>query len=381
LQAEIKKSAEAGKLKTVLLLIGNRINEFGIDGRICIYISRRSCVTSSERDFQQRIGRRVMELRRQLLQTTMLTGLVGGLFLTNFNARAGDLVVPAAPYANYAPSPYAGYAPYPAVDGANAKIDGLGGSLGQRSLYATEVSFSVPVGRQYGLQIDGIGGSWGDRSVGDVAGHLFWRDPNVGLLGVYTSHTWWDQFGGIYVGNVAGEGEYYWGPLTLQGIIGVEYGNSQTAAIATAAGTTFQTFDIKTRYFDQINLKYYLSNNWDAYVGHRYLGGQNMLALGTEFALPVGGGSGVMASAFVEGRLGDNNSQGIWGGLKFYFGQHDKPLIARQRQDDPNNWGLGSLFSINNSFKQTSVPTTGGGGSSGSGSGSGSGSCSGSACG
>jgi hypothetical protein len=55
-----------------------------------------------------------------------------------------------------------------------------------------------------------------------------------------------------------------------------------------------------------------------------------------------------MASAFVEGRVGEEGFHGIWGGLKLYFGQSDKPLIARHRRDDPPVWSGDSLFSILN---------------------------------
>jgi hypothetical protein len=53
-------------------------------------------------------------------------------------------------------------------------------------------------------------------------------------------------------------------------------------------------------------------------------------------------------AAFVEGVAGEDSFHGIWGGLKFYFGRADKPLIARHRQDDPKDWTTDTLFSITN---------------------------------
>jgi hypothetical protein len=152
----------------------------------------------------------------------------------------------------------------------------------------------------------------------------------------------------VRVGHVGGEGEYYLGPITLQGVLGVEFGNTatQTMVAVTPVFTTpaVESFDIKTRFFDQINLKYYFSNDWSGYVGHRYLGGKNALALGTELARPLGGG--LMGSGFVEGRIGESESSGIWGGLKLYFGPTDKPLMARHRRDDPVNWSTDFAASI-----------------------------------
>jgi hypothetical protein len=284
-----------------------------------------------------------MKLRRILLRTTMLSGLVGGVLLTALETRAADLSTT---------TPFANFAPAPAVDGVNGKIEGFGGTLAQRSLYGSEGALSIPLGGQYGAQVDGLLGSWGDRTVGSIAPHLFWRNPAQGLIGFYTSHTWWDQFGGIYVGRVAGEGERYSGPITLQGIAGVEYGNSRTNITVTPAGTFVQPIDVKTRFFDEINLRYYLTNNWDVFAGHRYLGGANALALGTQVAIPLTLGRGTLATAFVEGRVGETRAEGVWGGVKIYFGQKDKSLIDRHRQDDPIFYSLGSLGAISAAIGQ-----------------------------
>ena len=109
-----------------------------------------------------------------------------------------------------------------------------------------------------------------------------------------------------------------------------------------------QSYDVKTRFMDQINLQYYVTDNWHAYIGHRYLGGKNALALGSELGLPLG--RGVMASAFVEGRIGSASFEGVWGGLRFYFGQKDKTLIRRCREDGVCPWDI--LPSIVNNSNQ-----------------------------
>jgi hypothetical protein len=170
-----------------------------------------------------------------------------------------------------------------------------------------------------------------------------------------STHTYWNQFTGLDVSQIAGEGEYYFGRWTVQGIAGIEFGNSASRITTTTAGTLTETYDIKTRFFDEINFAYYLTDNWKAFVGHRYLGGKNALALGTEYAFQVQ--PGLFGSLFVEGRLGDDNSQGVWGGVRFYFGQRDKTLMARHREDDPIKWTPSSLFSISNSQSKSFVAT------------------------
>jgi hypothetical protein len=210
---------------------------------------------------------------------------------------------------------------------------------------------------------------------------LFWRNPGQGLFGVYGGFTEWNQQGAVWVSQIAGEGAVYWGRLTLEGIAGFEFGDSVNStttvtSIVPPAGppgglflpgsvttSTFsQGFNVRTRFFDDVNAKYYITDNLNAYVGHRYLGGKNALAFGSEIALPLG--HGIMGSAFVEGMAGEDSFHGIWGGLKFYFGRADKPLIARHRQDDPPDWTTDTLFSITNnntSSGNTTVTQFGGG--------------------
>ncbi len=290
----------------------------------------------------------------------ILAGILGATLASSI-ATAADLtpypVLPAMPPV------------WPAVDAINEKFEGFGGSLANRSLYGVNGSLTAPVGIPYGVQIDGSVGNFGSNTFGVVGGHLFWRDPNVALFGIYGSETFWDANGGVNAGRIAAEGEYYWGHFTLQGIVGVEFGNSATVAstsaitgvngfglATTTTSTIFNTFSVQTRFFDEINFKYYLGEDTSAYIGHRYLGGRNGIALGGEMALPVA--PGILGSAFVEARFFESDINGVWGGVKFYFGPNDKPLIARHRQEDPNNWNLDSLYSITNNGSTTGATTT-----------------------
>jgi hypothetical protein len=278
----------------------------------------------------------------------MLSGIVGGVFLTIVTASAAEL-------ATKSPKALPFAVQMPAVDGINGKIDGFGGTFANKSIGGAKGSLSIPLAAQYGLQIDGAAGKFDSKSFGVIAGHLFWRNPAQGMVGLYANHTYWNQFGGVKVSQVGGEAEYYLGQLTLQGVGGVEFGNTATSITGTPlAGFVVQSIDIRTRFFDQINVAYYLQDNWKAFVGHRYLGGKNALALGTEWAMPVG--TGKMASLFVEGRVGESNFRGVWGGIRVYFGQKDKPLIQRHRQDDPIEWSPESLFTIAGSSSTTTVP-------------------------
>jgi hypothetical protein len=284
-----------------------------------------------------------MPLRTSLLSSTMLSGIVGVTFLGTLNVSAAEL---------YAKGPYASTAvPFtaPAVDGFNGKIEAFGGSTASRGLVGASGAFSIPLGNRWGLQFDATAGSYDSLFFGGIGAHLFWRDPSVGMLGLYASHTYWDKFSGLRASHIAVEGEYYMGQWTIQGIAGFETGNSASAVV----GPFIQTYDVQTRFFDKINLAYYLQPDFKLFVGHRYLGGRHAAALGGEYAFPLGGGR--MASLFAEGRIGDGDYRGIWGGLKVYFGQRDKSLVQRHRQDDPIIWMPMTLFSIINSLTTTPV--------------------------
>jgi hypothetical protein len=305
----------------------------------------------------------------------MLSGVVGWVFLSTLTANADDLNTKAPP-SIFAPAvdgistkaadayakavdAYAKAPPYtketpsifaPAVDGFNAKVEGLGGYENNKPLYGSHGAFALPLGYQYGAQVDGAAGSFDGRFFGNVGGHLFWRNPTQGLLGVYTDYTHYDsRVGGVNVGRAAAEGEYYLGRWTLSAITGVEFGNSVTGIV----GSEIQSYNIKTRFFDAATVAYYLNPNFQVYAGHRFQGGKHSGALGAEWGFSAG--RGIMGSLFAEGRLGSETNRGIFGGLKFYFGQHDKTLIRRHREDDPG-FVPSSINTINNSGTTSSVP-------------------------
>lgn len=260
------------------------------------------------------------------------------------NAMAADIPTKAPPLDQWSTQ---------AVDGLNGKADAWGGELAKRSFWGTKGSMSVPLAASYGLQIDGAVGKFDNRTFGAVAGHAFWRDPRVGLVGLYGSYYNWDSIAGqVHLGQIAGEASWYWNRVTIEGIAGVEFGNHVT----NVTNGIINDIDIKTRFFDKVNLGYYVTDNINVFIGHRYLGGKNAAALGGEWGVPIPR-STVMASAFVEGRLGDYT--GVWGGLRFYIGQKNKSLMRRHREDDPIEWAPEGLGTMSNQQTGTPVPPSG----------------------
>jgi hypothetical protein len=90
---------------------------------------------------------------------------------------------------------------------------------------------------------------------------------------------------------------------------------------------------IPNRFFDSVSASYYVTDNFKLSIGHLYTFGRNGLTLGSEYGFALGGGR--MASLFAAGLLAEGGNNAVRGGVRIYFGQRDKTLIDRHRQDDP----------------------------------------------
>jgi hypothetical protein len=230
--------------------------------------------------------------------------------------------------------------PLPAVDGFNAKMAGFGGATDGRALYGSEGSITIPLGFRYGLQVDGLAGGY-DSPFGRVtttgaAGHLFWRDPAIGLVSAYGHYFHADVFGGanLYAGGAGGA--LYWGRFTLEGNAGFEGGKVDVS--------TLGSVNFSTRFFDVAFLSYYPTDNLKLSIGHSYQLGTHALRFRAEWGLPIGGGT--MASWFASGAIREGGDASVLSGLRIYFGQRDKSLIRRHREDDPYSILSDSISSI-----------------------------------
>jgi hypothetical protein len=231
--------------------------------------------------------------------------------------------------------------PLPAVDGINAKIDGYGGGANHvNGFYGGNGSLSFPIAQQWGAQIDGGVGSFDGSGWSRGAGHLFWRDPSIGLVGAYGSYFHWNGIGaltipriGVNVGRFAAEGEYYWSRWTFHGLAGYETVHLNVPNVANLPGL----LSIPNRFFDSVSASYYVTDNFKLSIGHLYIYGRNGLTLGGEYGFALGGGR--MASLFADALLAESGNNAVLAGLRIYFGQRDKSLIRRHREDDPTSYG------------------------------------------
>ncbi len=223
------------------------------------------------------------------------------------------------------------------MDGLNGRATVFGGAADGRAFYGAVGSVTMPLGNRYGLQIDGVRTNFDSRFEGNVAGdgvaaHLFWRDPSVGLLGAYGHylHSGASLNSEAFTVNLfagAAEGALYLGRFTIEGVAGVQGGQTDLEAQG--------KFDIATRFFDAVYLSYYPTDNLRLSLGQSYALGQNGASVGAELGLPVGGGGGTMPAIFATGRVSESGDSAVMGGLHIYFGQRNKTLIRRHREDDP----------------------------------------------
>ena len=121
------------------------------------------------------------------------------------------------------------------------------------------------------------------------------------------------------------------GRWTVGGVIGYESVRFNIPAVVPGV----PAFSLPDRFFDSVRASYYVTDNFKLSIGHVYTLGRSALSLGGEYGFALGGGR--MASLFAQGLVGEGGVNGARGGLRIYFGQHDKTLIDRNRQDDPED--------------------------------------------
>lgn len=205
----------------------------------------------------------------------------------------------------------------PAVSEFNSKVSAVGGSYDGMSVYLAEGSFSLPLTHSLGLQIDAIGGLHDGDGLGGAAAHLFWRDPSVGLAGIYGSGFASTAEGNYTVGNVGVEGALYFGSFSVEGLVGAQFVNRRDNDIFGTAMVAFYPID-----------------DLRLHAGYRYWFGENIGVAGFEWQFPGQNDNSINFGLFADGQVREDVVAG-WGGVRIYFGSQ-KPLIRRHREDDPN---------------------------------------------
>ncbi|MFN3225225.1 MAG: hypothetical protein ACE360_03105 [Hyphomicrobiales bacterium] len=213
----------------------------------------------------------------------------------------------------------------PAVSDINAKFAIGGGAIEDTGSGFVEGAISFPITHSTGFQIDGLAGFGDDGGYVGGGAHLFWRDPAIGLVGLYGSVTSVDLDTNDYTHLAGGlEAAAYFGQFSLEAIVGMEGGD-----------------DVEEGFFSIANLAYYPTEDLRLYAGVRYIQEDFIGAAGAEYQFSLDSFNQPLA-LFAEGRLGDDEAE-VWAGLRVYLGRPNS-LINRHRQDDPAVPSLDFLF-------------------------------------
>jgi len=228
-------------------------------------------------------------------------------------AQAADLVYEDPGIRLTDPTPVAQQRP--AVDGVNFKMSALTGSFGGNTnhMFVASVTTPMPFFSSLGAQLDLGAGVWDhDFTSAAAALHIFHRDPDRGLIGIYGD---WGYINPEHAGRLGVEASAYMGRWTLDVFAGVQFGQH-----------------VLTEFVDEVDLSYYFTDNLRASLGHRLISRGHIANFSFEYMPENTAGW----SVFGEAEAGEDDYHSAWLGLRYSFGQGSaRTLIDRDRTADP----------------------------------------------
>jgi len=217
-----------------------------------------------------------------------------------------------------------------AVSEANGKVDFSLGNMDSDLGGNLTGSYTMPLSSNIGFQVDGLYTHVSDRSFLGAGAHLFWRDSEIGLIGL--------TVGGIYQEDVYGlsagvEAEYYLGLATLGlrgGVAKVKFDSRMAPVVSKDPAD----------YYAGADLGIYPLTNLLVSLSYTRAFDDNLLQAGVEYLTPLEN-----VSLFVDVARGGHDYEHALFGVRYYFGG-DKSLKSRHREDDPPNMLKGLLYSM-----------------------------------
>lgn len=217
----------------------------------------------------------------------------------------------------------------PAVSGFNGKLDlgytylDLGGTSPHYNSFTGIGSISAPLGQSFGVQFDAglgrISNSGGSANAAGIGSHLFWRNPDSGLIGAY-GHYVRLSGGGASLSTVrlGAEAEAYIDQISLEGFVGADITRFSAGGHKSTASLDFTA-------------AYYFTDNFRAQAGISHSFDKTLGKLGMEAMLPLAANN---VALYADGAFGSHITK-ISTGVRIYFGESGKSLKARHREDDP----------------------------------------------
>lgn len=210
----------------------------------------------------------------------------------------------------------------PAVSTTNLKVSAAGGSTDGDGSWQGVAGLTAPLGQTWGVQGEaGVFGVDSSTAYG-LAGHVFKRDPDSYLAGLFVAYASEDEFD-LEATRIGAEAEFYLGQVTLLFKAGYQFADVFDDAV-----------------FGEAELQWYASDNFLLRGG---VGFDEEAALGHAGAEWLLGGSALPGFALrADAYLSENDYDSIMGGITYYFGA-DASLKDRHRRQDPDS-ALFTLF-------------------------------------
>ncbi|MGC9941421.1 MAG: hypothetical protein ABSE48_06270 [Verrucomicrobiota bacterium] len=182
-------------------------------------------------------------------------------------------------------------------------------------------SISLPVTHSLGFQVDGLYSKIAQEDFYGGAAHFFWRDPDLGLLGLTGGYLARDGDDSVNTYQAGAEGQYYYKQFTFGFFAGI-------GSIDYRISAPFIPTDL-TRFVGRVSVDYYPLENLRVGASVTTSYHDYMASLEIEYQTPING-----IAITGEGDIGHPDYNQWLIGLRYYFGGN-KTLRDRQRQDDP----------------------------------------------
>jgi hypothetical protein len=205
----------------------------------------------------------------------------------------------------------------PAVAAPNLKISGQFGEILDDYSWNVQGQFTAPLGENFGVAFEGGGGAIDGHEYYGGGGHLFTRNPDAYLLGVFGGYAEMGDFN-INVARVGGEAEFYLSALTISATAGYQF----SSALGDGA-------------FGSLDLRWYLTNNFYISAGGEIdENDRKSVTAATEWQPGFAALPGLAFNA--RGVWGEDDYQSVMGGMTYYFGE-TVDLKDRHRKYDPDS--------------------------------------------
>lgn len=215
----------------------------------------------------------------------------------------------------------------PAVSQTNLKVTGTGGQTESESSWFVNGMLTAPLGNSWGVQVEGGAGGIDDDTFYGVGGHIFTRDPDSYLLGLFAAYASEDKFD-LDATRIGAEAEIYLNQVSILAQAGYQFSDT-----------------LDDTAFGDIELRWYLTDNFAISGGANFTENSTVGTAGIEWQP---GFSALPGLAFrVDGAWGEDEFDSVMGGITYYFGANAH-LKDRHRRQDPDS----ALFGIFQSVQQ-----------------------------